>query len=869
MNSLPYSRFPDLGKLSLALIENAVAPVLGKETIQVIKGPYSNRQLYEKLCEILAEAERRFYEQSTNKRIASGLAQLKLSDLESVRKFFWEFVENPARPDFSNALETQFRSDYPTLAENIRREAVNLYIQILQDEIIVLDSNTREKLCVVALKNIATGVSQIAANTGRMVNQLDELLNKQTNNLDSTTIESSETKRITIPITLSPLPRNRGFFGREAELRNIEKAFTKSPVVLIEGLAGIGKSSLAIKYLRENIKDLQNVFWIECLDGTTLEDLLVAFSDYARRNSDQDIARAVDTERPNIDQIHNLIRVLEDRSGVICLDSFERTNERSMMLFLHEILDHAQNVKVIVCTRERPKSFIGILSDLTEIPLHGLQIEDSVVFLKSEIQKALSPQIKLDVTYEEIAQKTEGHPFAIKLFIPLVTVYGLSAKKLLYDSADYGLTLEENWLSEIFERLSTEERELLERFSIYEEPIKHEGVKYVFPDENWSAWLQKVQSKFLIAVDHEDFYTHSLIREFCIRKLEATNKIQETASGAAKYYLRNQNIGYYQKEQTQEQIDAKLRAHHYLIMAGDYFQAAMIVWNIQTRLMEWSRNKLLRELIDLTFDTMSSVDLTDDQTFKWHNDYSVWLTYYNASLLFAEKRLDESLEKFKDLFQISEYVLSATNDEKHQTAMKNLRAETVLRICNIYVERDMYSSVMDILDEHHSLFGTGGDKYERMLEKRGIALSRTGEFEKAEAVFKRVLEWRDADRNKTGGSLAFRELATIYMMRNELENAIAYANLGYELAKDTDNLLVQALSLKVLGDVYRKSDNAQNAIRFYEEAFNIFADIENKLELQKTGDILMQLFTENNLQDQISKVQTALDKLQSKTQDQL
>ncbi len=53
-------RFPHLGKLSLAILEHLVEPVLGEKAISEIKAPVAENALLESIGQALEIAEKRF-----------------------------------------------------------------------------------------------------------------------------------------------------------------------------------------------------------------------------------------------------------------------------------------------------------------------------------------------------------------------------------------------------------------------------------------------------------------------------------------------------------------------------------------------------------------------------------------------------------------------------------------------------------------------------------------------------------------------------------------------------------------------------------------------------------------------------------------
>lgn len=161
-----YDRFPNLGRLTIGIIEHVVEPVLGKAAISVIAEPYKNHELYLKICEALEKTERRFINDYSNTDIAKGLIHLKLSDLSSIRTYFWEFSKNPTNPEFPDILYKQFCADYPRLEDIKRKEAVSKYVSILKGELIGIDDELRQKISAAALLSIQSNVEKISNTLG-------------------------------------------------------------------------------------------------------------------------------------------------------------------------------------------------------------------------------------------------------------------------------------------------------------------------------------------------------------------------------------------------------------------------------------------------------------------------------------------------------------------------------------------------------------------------------------------------------------------------------------------------------------------------------------------------------------------------------
>lgn len=157
------NRFPNLGNLTVNIIQHIVEPVLGKDAIEEIAKPYKNHELYLRLCEALEKAEKRFIQKYPNSDVAKGLIQLSLFNLDSARSHFWGFSKNPADSAFQEYLSQQFHKDFPKLEEEKRQEAITGYISILKAEMISIDEEIRQRVSTTALLSVENDVKQISS----------------------------------------------------------------------------------------------------------------------------------------------------------------------------------------------------------------------------------------------------------------------------------------------------------------------------------------------------------------------------------------------------------------------------------------------------------------------------------------------------------------------------------------------------------------------------------------------------------------------------------------------------------------------------------------------------------------------------------
>ena len=170
------SRYPNIGNLTIALLEHVVEPILGKDFIKELKLPYTNKQLRNKFRDALFAAEKEFIQKNRGSEISEGLVQLHIADRDSIQKAFWHFIEKPTSPDFPRALYKQICANYPHIPDNERISATNGYLKILQAEIVNIDREVREKVSAAVLLSLLDHVKSIDQHTQRIANKLDRVI---------------------------------------------------------------------------------------------------------------------------------------------------------------------------------------------------------------------------------------------------------------------------------------------------------------------------------------------------------------------------------------------------------------------------------------------------------------------------------------------------------------------------------------------------------------------------------------------------------------------------------------------------------------------------------------------------------------------
>jgi Leucine-rich repeat (LRR) protein len=177
-------RLPSLGKLSVAVLEHLVQPVIGENAIRVVKAPLLDKELRDSLIESLVITEENFLAECPDPEVCKAILDLPLADSPEVIQAVRDFYARPTETALSQILYEQTAAAYPDLAPERIRSGLRIYIKALRYELIYLDREIREKLAAVA----ALGIEE---NTSRMVDVLERLDQRLDPNRGSVTLKAS------------------------------------------------------------------------------------------------------------------------------------------------------------------------------------------------------------------------------------------------------------------------------------------------------------------------------------------------------------------------------------------------------------------------------------------------------------------------------------------------------------------------------------------------------------------------------------------------------------------------------------------------------------------------------------------------------
>ncbi|MEE2630166.1 MAG: AAA family ATPase [Candidatus Thermoplasmatota archaeon] len=190
---------------------------------------------------------------------------------------------------------------------------------------------------------------------------------------------------------IGPIPDLVNISGREDDISSITEASLEGNSILLEGLPGIGKTSLAVSVCNEIAKTGWTVRW-------------------ATANTDSD-PRSIGSmwigDNPP-SSIESISSKLDSKRTILILDEAQEISERHISS-VKALVEKCSNTSAVVLVVTRAPNPFGEISGFMENRLEGLDPEEAVSLLPEELAKSSAL---------EICRAMDGHPLAIKLWNP-------------------------------------------------------------------------------------------------------------------------------------------------------------------------------------------------------------------------------------------------------------------------------------------------------------------------------------------------------------------------------------------------------------------------------------------------------------------
>ncbi len=638
-------------------------------------------------------------------------------------------------------------------------------------------------------------------------------------------------------------PEVKRFYDRERELREMKK-FIASPearILVVRGIAGIGKTALLVKFV-EGEKQKHNIFWHRFHRYSTPETFVGYLNLFLTRcgrrvkiNEYQDEGREVNLNMLCL----SIQRGLRDIDCILIFDDVHKLSGELIEFFSRflEMVREMKNIKVILSGRYIPRGLYTegdlLRGYVREITLGSLDRNASIQILR---ERGI-----VGNDAERIYEAVKGHPFLLAL---------VRSPDMAVEEMNAFLR------TEIYEHLSTEERDILSLASVFHFPFR----KRLFLENNMSMdTVDVLVDKTLLQHGSGGRYDlHDIIREFVYERLTDRERRRYHRIAAM----------YYEKEEGVQAICEMIRHH---IEAEDYEHAARALLKHRDILIKDANPVVLLNIIKRVARVMKGPDiyLLKGETLerlgrldealnacqsalehakKRNNETTIIMkTYIVMGRILEEKsRWGNALQFFNRALQLAEKGSIEENyihyyiaylywrvgrldlTEEHLNYIPQdmdplLTARTEVLRGLVAVDRGEYERAIEHYTQAMDTFKGYGEKREivRVYNNIAVAHARAKRYREALRVHKLQRDLAEEIGDLRGLAYAYLSMAGCYIELGEIDKAEYSIQKGMTLAKQLGEKLLLSLGHNQEALLYFHQKEFQRAKEEFERAIEM------------------------------------------------
>ncbi|MBN1389945.1 MAG: tetratricopeptide repeat protein [Candidatus Thermoplasmatota archaeon] len=575
---------------------------------------------------------------------------------------------------------------------------------------------------------------------------------------------------------LQDVPMPKRFCGRDSELEEMRRWIWsgKASILSITGIAGIGKTTLAAKAIKE-MDGKMHVFWYRFHKWDSLRNLLYSIGRFLERIGRSGLKTYLDNNT-NLEPREYLSIIegsMKDATIFMVFDDFQRAEDEIVDFFsnLKEMLTGLSGIKVIVVGRQvfpfYDRSDVLLKKVVEEMSLEGLDKESS--------RGLLNIRDMDDELFERVYSITRGHP----LFLQLI----LSAEDL-EDQKDIKRYIYE----EIFKKLEEKDSLLLQIASVHRYPapssafFMEEGLDFTTLDH-------LVEANLMMETSYDEYEAHDLIKEFFYNRLTPVQKTEYHRKAAA-FYM---DVG---------TDRATVEAMYHMAMSGDTLKALKLASNFGERIITKGYVEQFSSVLSLLEKEMN----------EENSEYRATSRLLKGEVQMIMGRWDRALSEFKMASAIAE-----TEDRPIISARANLRLgaiesrrgskdnaqkrlEKALKIATRLENRETQALAQQALGELHST---------------------KGEFREAKRCFRESLDIAHELNDITLMASSYTSLGIVYTNQDNPEKAIEQFRKAIKVMEEEENPLLMARVKINLGTVQSITGDYEMAIENFEDAIEV------------------------------------------------
>ena len=601
------------------------------------------------------------------------------------------------------------------------------------------------------------------------------------------------------------------YIGRRKEFRRFYDYFYGKTLtkLLLYGEGGIGKTAMVAKFGVKLRTEGYKVFDYSIKHGGDFEEFML------------DIELELSE-----DNVKKFTRIKEQCSNEAC--KVKRLaklllEEHKKIAFIFDNLEDIQDPTTKELTDEKIKTWIETLSSVENVVVLMTSrwklpnCEDSIAVnrpLKSDFLYFVATQNikfsrpeKLDKVFETLGGNFRG----VELFIRAIEgMNSLDEEQFLakLSKATREIQIDMS-IEQILSYLSKDERELLEKITVYEVPIPQEGVRKIALDLSKEALgrlvsFSLVEESYNAVYEVNEYQVSALVFNFIKDEFMLSDEVKTSASDYQVYQFINER----------RNINQSFITYHALVKAerqnlADEFILKWISKELNYRgqyitlLMDWLFPLQESENIETRCQALVQIGIQ----YFYLGDYEKAITYSEVALntYLNEEDKDTKLSLFNNLY------LSYRKIENFELASDYLD-----KALNLATELDDISKKLSLLINLAEEYSSK-DKYEDALIHAQTALDISKEI-----------------KNKFSECTVLNNMANYYIQTNDMKRAKKFNKKSLKISYDYNYQRLIGVGLLIKANIRDKENNLIEALEILQKALEIFTKMYDRPSLSLT-----------------------------------
>jgi hypothetical protein len=324
------------------------------------------------------------------------------------------------------------------------------------------------------------------------------------------------------------------FYGREEELFQLRQWSVEEHcrLVAVQGIGGIGKSTLAVKLARQIQTNFEIVVWRSLRNAPPLEELLESILSFVLRVRGEDLVIPSSLDG----RLSKLMECLRSSRCLLILDNAEtilssgeragqcRNGYEGYSQLLQSVGEVPHQSCLLLTTREKPSAIAlleGEKSKVRSLALKGLKTEQGRELFQQKGQFAGS-----EAEWNQLSEHYGGNPLALKLVAAATQELFNGTIAEVFKYVQQGVLVFEHLhdlLDGQFNRLSAVEQEVMYWMAISREPVSfaelEKGIVTVASKRKLLEAMNSLLIRSLIDKDGEHFWIQPVVMEYVTEQL--------------------------------------------------------------------------------------------------------------------------------------------------------------------------------------------------------------------------------------------------------------------------------------------------------------------------------------------------------------